>query len=208
MSNLKSYAEIELEILEKSTTGDAVIVPFKKELIALADAFGKSGQSGGSAPFVATALSQAVKKLLLFEPITEITGIDEEWSDRCIDSFSKTLQNKRCSALFKNITGECHYVDAIVFKGEEKHSTFTSGGSVYVDRTFKERIGSSQIIKGFPFTPKTFYLDVEYVPIRKEAAEELDMYYIENRDGSCYMNVLKDPKQLEEVRKYYQVKTK
>ena len=67
-------------------------------------------------------------------------------------------------------------------------------------------MGSSQTVKGFPFKPKTFYLDVEYIPVTKEYAEGLNLHYIENGDGSCYISVLKDEKQLEVVRKYYNLK--
>lgn len=202
MSNIGNYAKLELEILEK-VNGDASILPFKRELIALADAFGNSGQSGGSAPYVAVALSQAVKKLLLFEPITEVTGVEEEWSENSIDE-SGILQNRRCSALFRYPNGEHRYINAVVFKGEKKYDTFT--GQVYTDRTFSERVGSSQIVKSFPFKPKTFYLDVEYTPIEKKSAEELNLHYIENGDGSCHVSVLKNKKQLEVVGKYYNLK--
>jgi hypothetical protein len=60
MANLQSHAKRELEILAETTPG-AVIIEFSNEIIALCEAFGKSGQSGGSAPFVSSAFSQAVK---------------------------------------------------------------------------------------------------------------------------------------------------
>lgn len=51
-----------------------IVTPFAKEILALCEAFGKSGQSGGSVPYTASAISQAVKKLLLREPICDVTG--------------------------------------------------------------------------------------------------------------------------------------
>ena len=78
MTNTKSHAIRELEILEK-TTPDAIISPFKNEIIALCHKFGESGQSGGSAPYTASAISQAVKKLMMQETIAPLTGSDDEW---------------------------------------------------------------------------------------------------------------------------------
>lgn len=60
MTNIQKFAKRELDILE-ATTPDAIITPFAKEILALCEAFGKSGQSGGSAPYTASAISQAVK---------------------------------------------------------------------------------------------------------------------------------------------------
>ena len=64
MSNTKNKAKREFEILKK-TVKDAIIAPFEKEILALVDKFDNSGQSGGSAPYAANAISQAVKKLCL-----------------------------------------------------------------------------------------------------------------------------------------------
>jgi len=57
----------------------------------------------------------------------------------------------------------------------------------------------------FPFKPKTFYIDVVRVPITKEEAEKRRLYYSYNEDGTdgCYCTILKDPKQLYKVFKYY-----
>jgi len=73
MSNTKNKAEVEFEILEK-TGKNAIIVPFKKEILALIDKFADSGQSGSAAPYTAKAISQAVEHLCLQEPICPITG--------------------------------------------------------------------------------------------------------------------------------------
>lgn len=92
MTNTYSFARQELDILE-TTVPDAIITPFAKEILALCEAFGKSGQSGGSAPMTASAISQAVKKLMLQEPICPITGVDKEWVNirDVIDEADKAL---------------------------------------------------------------------------------------------------------------------
>ena len=55
----------------------------------------------------------------------------------------------------------------------------------------------------FPFKPKTFYIDVVRIPISKEEAEKRELHYIEDGFNECYYTILKDPKQLDNVFKYY-----
>jgi hypothetical protein len=208
MTNTYLHAAIELEILSKSfkdKNNRPTIEPFASEILALCEAFGKSGQSGGSAPYTASAISQAIKKLLLQEPICPIMGIDDEWGkvNETLEEDEMMYQNKRCSALFKSKSGKCWYIDAIVWKGKEEYDTFT--GRVYIDNKNFELIGSSQYVK-FPFNPKTFYIDVVRVQISKEDAEERKMHYIENEKDDCYYTILKEPKQLEKVWNYYNYK--
>ena len=204
MTNTQSFAKQELDILA-ATVPDAIVTPFANEILALCEAFGKSGQSGGSAPMTASAISQAIKHLMLQEPICPVTGIDEEWVNvrEVSEEDEMMYQNKRCSALFKSKSGKCWYVDAIVWKGEEEYDTFT--GRAYIDDTNFELIGSSQYVR-LPFKPKTFYIDVVRVPISKKEAEERKMHFIENEKDDCYYTILKDPKQLDKVFKYYDKK--
>ena len=221
MTNTQKFAQNELDILA-ATVPDAIVTPFAKEILALCEAFGNSGQSGGSAPYTASAISQVVKKLLLHEPICDVTGHENEWVDvQEMGDGSIMYQNSRCSALFKDgIESKAYYLNAIVWKGVEDYDTFT--GSVYIDDKDFELIGSSQFVK-FPFKPKTFYIDVVRVPISKEEAEKRNidvvrvpiskeeaekrnLHYIEDGFNECYYTILKDPKQLDEVFEYYDKK--
>ena len=204
MTNTQKFAKQELDILA-ATVPDAIVTPFAKEILALCEAFDKSGQSGDSAPYTATAISKAVKKLLLQEPICDVTGHESEWVDVGeMGDGSILYQNNRCSALFKDGTeSKAYYLDAIVWKGVEEYDTFT--GRVYIDDKDFELIGSSQFLK-FPFKPKTFYIDVIRVPISKEEAEQRDLHYIKDSFGECYYTILKDPKQLDKVFEYYDKK--
>jgi len=190
MSNTKDKAIREFEILEK-TVKDAVIVPFKDEILALVDKFGNSGQSGGSAPFTAGAISGAVKSLCLQKPICDITGIKEEWNETSKGVF----QNNRLSSVFKEgKDGRPYYLDAIVFQGQ-KGSAFTSNGSVKLKDG--NTIVSRQFIK-FPFKPKTFYIDV----IETEWADKDEK--VKKAGGGWWTSVVKDESQLVEVFKYYE----
>ena len=200
MTNTYSFAEQELDILAE-TVPDAIISEFRNEILALCEAFGKSGQSGGSAPFTASALSQAVKKLCLQEPICDITGHESEWVNIARWMNEEMYQNKRCFALFKHSNGDCTYNDAIVWKGEAQYDTFT--GAVYVDNKDFKLIKSSQVVKSFPFKPKTFYIDVVRIPVSKDFAESNNILYTEDAYGECYYSVVKDKSQLKKVFKYY-----
>jgi len=194
MTNTQSHAKRELDILVK-TTPDAIIRDFIPEILALCEAFGKSGQSGGAAPYTAGALSQAIKKLCLHQPICPITGIDEEWNDigASLNRSEPTdeYQNNRCSNIFKKgKNGRAYFLDAIVWQGEDDYDTFT--GSI-------NGISSRQYIKSFPFEPRTFYVNVVR-DFNVEGLEEKNI--IETRLGRYTYNI-KDMSQLDEVFEYY-----
>ena len=82
MSNAYNKALYEFSILEKLNDPEnpTIVLEFKDEIIALVEKFGESGQSGGSAPYVANIIANTVKKLCLHETISPLTGDDFEWS--------------------------------------------------------------------------------------------------------------------------------
>jgi hypothetical protein len=194
MTNTQSHAKRELEILAK-TTPDAIVTPFTNEILALCEAFGKSGQSGGSAPYTASAISQAVKKLMMFETLAPITGEDDEWTDVSTSNNGEPMfQNNRDSRVFKyGKDGKAYFIEAIVFDGDIG-GRFTGNGSVTHNG---KNIGSTQYIKEFPFTPKTFYVDV--IDHRWKDKEEKTP----DVNGDWWTHSIKDEKQLDEVFEYY-----
>jgi hypothetical protein len=196
ISNTLKFAEKELDILVKSSTDPEnrpLIESFIPEIIALCKKFGTSGQSGSSAPCTAKALSMAIEKLCLQQPICPIMGTDDEWNDVTdMNDGEPMWQNKRCSALFKYSDGNVKYLDAIVKRTQ--NGTCWSGSfwltkKDYLNGDRNLKINSSQHIQGFPFTPKTFYIDV----IEEEVASD---------DWESY---LKDHSQLDEVYTYYRM---
>jgi len=185
-SNAKTFAETELDILCKTHNekdNPPIIKDFIPEILALVNKFGNSGQSGGSAPYVAGAIADAIKKLCLFQPICGITGIDDEWGIPLGIKGDSTKQNKRCSALFKRSDGKCYYLDAIIFKTQNGGTWSTSSVKMPDGST----IGSRQFVKGFPFKPKTFTIDVIETEVEKDNWEF----------------TIKDESQLDEVFNYY-----
>lgn len=181
MNNTLSKAELELEILcqqHPNEDNPPIVKQFIPEILALVKKFGESGQSGGSAPYTANAIAQTVKALCLHEPICDITGVPEEWSE----VEHGMAQNKRCYALLKHEDGKPYYLDAIAWK-TPNGSTWSgqaklSDGRILLNRAY---------IKGYPFKPKTFIIDV----LEEEVAKD-DWEY-----------TVKDEAQLKEVFEYY-----
>lgn len=189
-TNTGRHAELEIKALMKGNPENP-IKGMEKEIVALADAFGRSGQSGGSGPYTASLLSQLVRELCMQQPVSPLTGEDDEWEE-ITESKEKIFQNKRCGSIFKHEGDKCKYIEAIIFEDEEGHSF---AGEV-------EGIFSAQGIKSFPFIPKTFYIDV----VKEEAKIILpnDKNFYERKDGSRYKYKIKDWDQLIPVFEYYE----
>lgn len=136
----------------------------------------------------------------------EILDNEDEWiiTERGSDNEYFISQHKKCSNLLRDsVNPKAYYLDAINWVGEREYETFI--GNIYIDDKNFELIGSSQFVR-FPFIPKTFYVSVTRKPITKEKAKEMKLYYVEDRLGKCYYTVVRDPKELDEVFKYYDKK--
>lgn len=209
--NESKYPELKNLLDNAKKEGKTLLIAeFVPEIEALVDKFGKSGQSGGSAPFTAGAIVDTIKKMLAHEPLGEgILGTDDEWNDcsrmEDLDEGLGTFQNNRLSSVFKEgKDGKPYYLNAIVFKPIGKDYTFTSGGGVGLTEGSDEVVGSFQYIKSFPFQPKTFVIDVH----EKEYRKLKDGSLIEEEGGGWWESWLADPKQLDEVWEYYDKKEK
>lgn len=193
MTKTQSHAKSELDILAKQTP-DAVVLEFTPQILALCEAFGKSGQSGGSAPFVSKAIVDTLKKLLNFDPICPLTGDESEWSLVSMGDNEPIYQNNRYPRVFKAAKdGRAYFIDAIVFDGDIAGRF--NGQSVSVPGA--GNIASRQYIKSFPFTPKTFYIDVLDMRWKDKNGTQLD------ENGDWWTHTVKDPNQLKEVFEYY-----
>ena len=188
--SLLEHAKLELQIagaFDKDSDYEGAIGEAVMELI---EVFSKQGHSGMSAPYVAGLFH----KLAKYEPLVPITGKDEEWAEVSFFEKKEIFQNKRCSALFKEgKDGRPYYIDAII-KRDQRGVTWTgrawlsSEDWVNSDRT--KMISSKCYIKSFPFTPKSFYIDVKDVEVAKDDWESFII----------------DPSQLDEIKEYYDLK--
>ena len=189
--SLIQHAKTELEIagfFDKDSDYGGMLGEAVMELI---EVFEKQEHSGMSAPYVASIF----EKLANYKPLIGITGKDEEWGDTEVNKNGVTwYQNKRCSALFKDgEDGEAYYIDAIIKR--DQNGVCWTGRCWINEEDYKtgdqsKMISSRGYIKSFPFTPKTFYIDVKDVEIAKD-------------DWESFMV---DPSQLDEIKEYYNLK--
>jgi hypothetical protein len=177
VTNTGKHAKRELDILLAAypdKENPAIIAQFYDEILALCEKYGLSGQSGGSAAVVVPSLAESIKILLSNRILTPLTGEDSEWSATQDKAW---VQNNRLSTVFK-VNGIPMYSEAVLFKTEHEGLKDRSAKLDLVTD-----ITSMQRIKSFPFTPKTFYIDV----VKKA--------------GNW---VVKDKKQLKPVYNYYE----
>lgn len=129
--NLIAKAKKEFEILEQQPDfQDLLIYPFKDQILSLVEAFGNSGQSGGSAPYYIGAITNAISKLLNHQPLSPLTGEDNEWDDMSAYGCSNThWQNKRDSRVFKTTTGDCWAIDTVIWYDVDK-DVYSSNGII------------------------------------------------------------------------------
>lgn len=154
-------------------TGEAVM-----ELI---EVFSKQGHSGMSASIVADLFH----KLANYEQLQPLTGKDEEWG---LLDYGDDLkyQNLRNSGVFKYSDGTVTYNDSII---KRCHNGTCWSGPLYLTRDDAinnvNRVKAK--VKGFPFIPKTFYIDVIEEEIKPDD----------------WIMWVKDPSQLDKVWEYY-----
>lgn len=105
----------------------------------LLEVFSSQGHSGFSANY---ALGLFMK-LADFKPITPLTGDDSEWVKPWGEN-DGTMQNIRCSRVFKDKDGRTYDISGIVWKDKD--------GLTYTSR-------ESAVDVVFPYMPKTEYRD-------------------------------------------------
>lgn len=135
-SNLELHAEEELKRAgmfdEDSDYGGAL----GDAVMKMVRLFAEEGHSGMSAGAAISLFERVVK----FEPLTPLTGEDDEWHEVGDGQF----QNIRCSHVFKNAEG-AYDINGRIFR-EPSGACFTSS--------------ESRAPVTFPYTPKREYVDV------------------------------------------------
>lgn len=136
-SNLVSFARHELSLI-RSGGPDEMQDAIDAHVLAMVGMFADEGHSGMSAPYTIGLLM----KLLAFEPLTPLTGADDEWNEVGEGQW----QNRRCSHVFKDATGHAYDINGRIFR-EPSGSCFTSH--------------DSRVTVVFPYTPTREYVDVD-----------------------------------------------
>lgn len=165
MSNLEAFAKEELKRaghfdedgLYGGMLGDAVMNMVK--------VFADEGHSGFSASIAISLFSKVAR----FEPLTPLTGDDDEWMEvsggfeafpitepdeeaqEIIDAINeprreRLWQNKRCSHVFKGEDGQAYDIEGRIFR--------EPSGACFTGR-------DSRVPVTFPYTPTREYVDVK-----------------------------------------------
>jgi hypothetical protein len=139
MSNLKTYAIDELTRIGMYGSDDEMNNEMCNHILKMIDVFDEEGHSGFSAEYAINIL----QKLLRWEPLSPLTGGDDEWCEVSDGIF----QNKRLSRVFKNgKDGQAYDIRGKVFVEPD--------GASYTSR-------DSRVDIEFPYVPKTEYVNVE-----------------------------------------------
>lgn len=191
VTNTANHAKKELDIFFANEP-DSQFKNMEKEILALCEKFGQSGQSGGSNGYSSAMLSEIIKKLCRQETIAPIMGTDDEWMLLDYDADLK-YQNIREAGIFKNADGRSYYIDAMIKRTEKSgdwSGSFWKSKEDYLTGDRSLMISKSAFIKSFPFTPKTFYIEVDEEEV---APDDWEMYMV-------------NPEQLDLVAEYYDLK--
>ena len=141
MSDLISFAYNEIRragLFDEDSDYHGMIGTAAMELV---QAFADQGHSGASAALILHILS----KVLAYEPLSPLTGEDDEWVDISVEMGTPMWQNKRCSRVFK-------YGDG---------SAYDTKGKVFVEPTGAAFTSSeSRVLVTFPYTPKREYVNL------------------------------------------------
>lgn len=155
-SSIVQYARRECELAwgsldpESPNAMDSMQAMMVNDLLDIVALFASHGHSGGSAPYAINLLNT----LLRGEPITPLTGADDEWMEVGMEYGGKTplYQNTRLSTVFKE-DDMAYTIDGYVFSDNGGDSYFTSRYS-------------RKMIDSFPWTPtKTEYVNVTSVEV-------------------------------------------
>lgn len=135
-NNLVLHAERELEILLNQCEDEDGIEMQKhinKDILDVVELFSNQGHSGFSASY---AIGM-IQKLLNYEPITPLTGADDEWNRLDYNDETK-YQNKRCSRVFKDSKGQAYDIEGKIFSDDGGKSWYQSIDSrVYIEFPYR-----------------------------------------------------------------------
>lgn len=152
---LLEYAITELDYAGiYSESGDDIDDRVREAVLDLLNTLSKHNPSGSTVGVIVSLFS----KLAKFEPLSPITGEDDEWMVVGEDQKKETIyQNVRCSHVFKNgKDGKPYDINGRVFIDQDG-CTFTRN---YYEEGDEEN--SSTVYITFPYIPKTDYVKVFY----------------------------------------------
>ena len=155
--SLLEYAKSELDRIGMTEDGDEYNAMGREAILELVEKFSEQGHSGFSAGYVINSL----EKLLRWEPLSPLTGEEDEWTKLDYGDDNIHYQNKRCSRIFKDSDGRAYDIDGKVFwewyerdlePGEEGYPGKEKYKSHFTSR-------DSRVYITFPYVPTTEYVE-------------------------------------------------
>lgn len=139
MTKMETYAIDELTRIGMYGSGDEMNDAMCEHILKMVNVFAEEGHSGFSAEYAISIL----QKLLRFEPLSPLTGEDDEWNEVGDGHY----QNKRLSRVFKKgKDGQAYDNRGKVFVEPDGASYTSRDSCVYIE---------------FPYVPHTEYVKVE-----------------------------------------------
>lgn len=135
-SNLTRHVRRELELAGMLDAAADYGGYLGDSVMRLTKLFSLEGHSGGSAGRAIALFERANR----FEPLTPLTGADDEW----IEIGEGMFQNRRCGRVFKKADGQVYDIDGLVFRDPD--------GACYTNR-------ESWVPVTFPYAPETKVVD-------------------------------------------------
>ena len=136
MSNLEKFAEEELRRAGAFDEGGFYGGMLGTAVMKMVKVFAEEGHSGMSASLAI----QLFERVARFEPLTPLTGEDDEWTEVGDGVF----QNRRCSHVFKTAVDGAYDIEGRIFRDPD--------GGCYTNR-------DSRVPVTFPYVPKHEYVD-------------------------------------------------
>lgn len=109
-------------------------------VLKMVETFADEGHSGSSGAYTLSILS----KVLAFEPVTPLTGNDDEWVEVGAQNGKPLYQNNRCGRVFREGDDYAYDIEGKVFRDPD--------GSCFTSR-------DSRVPVTFPYTPMTETVD-------------------------------------------------
>lgn len=131
MSNLVDYAKEELKRIGMIDSGEPYNDMVTKAILDLVEMFASQGHSNFTAPYTA----HTFERLVMFKPLTPLTGEDDEWDLAPFRSKNEEVyQNNRYSSVFKNgKDGQAYNIDGKIFSNDGGKTWFLNSDSrVYI----------------------------------------------------------------------------
>lgn len=144
---LVEFAEMELDrILKGCTDNDGLDMQkhINHDIMQIIRTFAEQGHTG----FTGNYVLNIIERLLRFQPLSELTGSDDEWINTSEYGSEVTYyQNKRCPAIFKDKDGRAYNVEGKIFSEDGGKTWFTSKDSkVYIDFPYTVPLHAERII--------------------------------------------------------------